>query len=147
MKKLLVSFALLLAGCAPADPGCGNVTEPYIVTGLNGLLNGTQPAVEIELRAADTCDVITTTWMFWDDATQSATLGDPPTDGTLGRQNIEAADDYIVFHDAGLAVHLEYPGGSIGPTVKLTWMGSGRDLSSVDCDGTSGTLMCSVTSP
>lgn len=142
----IITSSLVLAGCTGHSTVCGEGQDPVIVTGLSGLLDGT-PVVEIELVTPETCEVIDRTWMFWDESAQTATLGDAPSEGLINRGGITADDRTIVFGATGLAVELVYPDDMVASTLTLTWVASGVDLSSVDCDGTSGALACTVRAP
>lgn len=148
MRRRVIGFSLALAlsGCASYDPTCGEGTDPVIVTGLSGIID-TTTALEIELRVPETCEVVARTWTFWDESADTATLAPEPPEGRLHRADIDVGDDIIVFRDSGLGVRLDYPNGMVGPELTLTWFAEGMDLSSVDCDGTSGALECTVRAP
>lgn len=140
------SFALALAfasGCGTPALSCGEGEDPVVVTGLSGTIDGT-PSIEIQLRVPMDCEVRDVRWTFWDEANDVATVGDPPTEGVLERDGIEAGDRTIVFRDLGLAVRLEYPGEEPAPELALVWFASGEDLAAVDCTSDPETLLCEV---
>lgn len=134
----------LAAGCSgPPSPVCGGGLAPTVVTGLNGLLDGV-PVVEVQLRVPETCAVLDTTWMFWDDEATTVRLGDAPTQGTLERGGVTVGDEVIFFRDSNVGVRLEYPEAELGPELGLVWFTAGEDLVVVQCSGSEATLSCAV---
>jgi hypothetical protein len=126
--------ALALAGCddEPILEACQG-SEPVVVTGLSGLLDG-QPVVEIQALDPVTCAPIgESVWMFFDDPTSEATLGGEPS-GVLARGEVEVTDTSIFFRSLNVGVRLLYPGDAgVAPELRLEWF-SGRDtLAVVEC--------------
>jgi hypothetical protein len=138
---------VLVAGCGSDELSCGEGLDPHIVTGLSGVLDDGTPAVEVQLRVPMDCSVLDTTWMFWDDANETVTLGEAPTSGTLDRQDVEAGDFIIAFSELNLGVRLDYPDGVVGPEIGLAWFSAGVDLAHVDCSGAEEALACQVRAP
>ncbi len=137
-----------VAGCSgPAARVCGEGLDPVVVTGLNGILDEVTPAVEVQLRVPETCDVLDTTWMFWDEATGAVRLGEAPTSGTLSRASVDVDVDLIFFRDRNLGVRLEYPSVELGPQVSMVWFTAAEDLARVDCAGQGEALTCAVGAP
>src|SRR5688572_13882767 len=106
MRTLSLALALvLLCGCSdPADLTCGAGTAPQIVTGLNGVIDDTTPAVEIQLRVPETCEVLDTSWTFWNESTDMATVGEEPTSGSLDRGGVDVGDESIYFRAQNVGV-------------------------------------------
>ena len=137
-------LALWLLGCGGDAGGlCGDGTEPVIVTGLSGTIDGV-PSVEVLYRVPESCEVVDRTWMFWDDPTETITFGPEPTEGTLERGEVDVGDDdrRIFFRDVGVGVRLEYPGDVEASSVELVWFASGEDLARAGCDGDGARLSC-----
>jgi hypothetical protein len=136
-----------VAGCSGPSSVCGEGTDPVTVTGLSGTLDDGTPAVEIELLAPESCDVLDTTWMLWNESTTSVSLGEEPTSGTLHRAGVEADERTIFFRDLNLGVRLEYPDDVVGPMLSLTWYSTTVDLAFVDCASVDALLACTVRAP
>lgn len=117
-----------------------------VVTGLNGILDEVTPSVEVQLRVPETCEVLDTTWMFWDEP-GGARLGEPPSMGTLSRMGVDVDEDLIFFRDANVGVRLEYPAMEIGPELSLVWFTAGEDLARVDCAAQGEALVCATVTP
>jgi hypothetical protein len=145
--RTIALFCLALAGCTPAETTCGMGTDPVIVTGLSGALEGVTPSVEIQLRQPDTCAVIDTLWMFWDDPTSTLSIGEAPTEGTLRGAGVESDEYVIFFREHNLGVRLEYPDDVVGPQLSLVWFSNDVDLTAVDCAHEGDFLACTVRAP
>lgn len=145
MTRCAAALAMLfLAACAgPREPVCGEGEEPVILTGLAGLLDG-EPAVEVQLVVPETCEVLGETWMFWDEETDTVTLGNEPTEGTLEGAGVETYPLSIFFRALNLGVRLEYAREVPSDDLTLTWFSMGEDLALVHCVGTGGVLVCGV---
>jgi hypothetical protein len=140
------SIALVLAlasGCGPTPLVCGEGEDPVVVTGLSGTIDGT-PAVEIQARVPMDCTVVGATWMFWNESDDSVSLSDPPEDGVLERDGIDAGDRTIVFTELDLGLRLDYPGEDVAPELALVWFAAGMDLETVDCTASADALACEV---
>ena len=140
---LTLVIAPLLAACGgPVAAACGEGTDPVVVTGLNGLLDGTRPAVEIVQLIPETCEETDQrVWMLFEDPGAMVTLGPEPS-GVLMRGGVEVSDESIFFRDLNVGVRLEYPGGVIGNQLQLVWFSVGSDLATVDC--TADPFECAV---
>ncbi len=140
----LASTCLLLAACSgPPALLCGQGQDPVIVTGLAGRLDG-EPVVEVQLVVPDTCEVLGEAWMFWDEDSDTVTLGEEPTSGTLEGAGVDTDATLIFFRDLNLGVRLDYPGGEVGSELTLTWFSGEEDLATVSCAGADGVLACEV---
>lgn len=106
-----------------------------MATGLSGMLDGTQPAVEIVRLDPQTCDETRRVWMLFEDPDAMVTLG-PEPDGILERGELDVTDESIFFVPANVGVRLEYPGAAIGPELDLVWFSVGEDLRTVSCVAT-----------
>lgn len=135
--------APMLASCGSSGPViCGDSPEPVVVTGLNGVLDGTSLAVEIVQLIPSTCEETDQrVWMLFDDPGAVVTLGPEPS-GVLMRGGVEVTDETIFFRDRNVGVRLEYPDGVVGPTLRLVWFTSGTDLAAVAC--TAEPFACAV---
>lgn len=128
-----IALALTVA-CGGPNPGaCGPGVDPVVVTGLNGVLDGSRPAVEIVQLIPETCEETDQrVWMLFQDPGAVVTLGPEPT-GILAREGVEVTDETIFFRDHNVGVRLEYAGDVIGPELTLIWFSTGTDLATVDC--------------
>lgn len=139
MRSCLCIVALLLMGCGESvTPACGEdmeSREPVMATGLSGMLDGTQPAVEVVRLDPQTCEETRRVWMLFEDPGAMVTLG-PEPDGILQRGEVEVTDESIFFPPANVGVRLEYPDGVIAPELDLVWFSVGEDLRTVRCDAT-----------
>lgn len=142
----LVALALVTGCSGPADPSCGEGLDPVVVTGLNGVLDDVTPAVEVQLRVPETCRVLDSTWMFWEEPS-TVRLGEPPSDGRLSRRDVTVGDDVIFFRSENVGVRLEYTGEEVGPELALVWFTAGEDLAVVDCAASGESLACAVRAP
>lgn len=142
---LPVASLLLLASCGggPALVACdeGAGSDPVVVTGLSGLLDGSTPVIEIVQLVPETCEETDRVWMLFEDPGAMITLGPEPT-GVLRRGEVEVTDTTIFFRSLNVGVRLEYPDDVVGSTVRLVWFTSGMDLATVDC--TASPLECAV---
>jgi len=147
--KTTVLAALLLAGCADEPLRCGEGTDPVIVTSLSGYLDEVVPAVELQLRVPETCEVLDTRWMLWQEETETVTLADyADLEGTLHGGGVETGDDVIGFTNSDVYVNLVYPEPGVqAPEVTLTWSFAGTTLATVDCAAAGQALECSVLAP
>ncbi len=135
---------LALLGCSgPPEPICGEGEDPVIITGLVGTIDG-EPVVEVQLVVPDTCEVRGETWMFWDEETDTVTLGSEPTSGDLLGDGIETDPRLIFFRNLNLGVRLEYPDDEVSDEVTLAWFSEATDLAAVHCAEAAGTLECDV---
>lgn len=133
---------LLFAACAgPREPVCGEGEDPVILTGLSGLIDG-EPVVEVQLVVPETCEILGETWMYWDEATDTVTLGDEPTEGRLEGEGVETDPETIFFRSLNLGVRLEYAGDPPSDDLTLTWFSMDEDLAVVRCVEAGGTLEC-----
>lgn len=140
-----IAAALALAACSN-DTACGEGSDPVVVTGLNGTLEGGRAAVEILYRVPETCEVVDRTWMFFDDATQTVSMGEEPTDAVLSRRFVTVEDRLIYFDGFAVGVELEYPGEEPAGEVDFRWFtGMDETLATVACAGDGATLICSGT--
>lgn len=139
--RFLPLAAIMCLGCAGPGPGvCGEGTDPVVVTGLNGVLDGATLAVEIAALVPATCEESEErVWMLFDDPV--LTLGPEPS-GILMRGGVEVTDETIFFRDRNVGVRLEYPGGVVGPVLRLVWFSTGTDLAAVQC--TAAPLACAI---
>lgn len=143
LRRFLPPLLFLWSGCASPTPSlCGSGADPIVVTGLNGVIDATIPAVEIVQLIPETCEERESTWMFWDDATSTASLGPEPTSGVLGRENIDVTDEAVFFRTFNVGVRLEYADSS-RQQLRLVWFSTGPDLASVDC-AAAPVLSCTV---
>lgn len=129
----LLAVPITLA-CSNAGPGaCGPGTDPVVVTGLNGVLDGSRLAVEIVQLIPETCEETDQrVWMLFEDPGAMITLGPEPS-GILSRGGVEVTDDTIFFQSFNVGVRLDYGGDAVGPVLRLTWFTSGVDLGAVEC--------------
>ncbi|MBX3276183.1 MAG: hypothetical protein KF729_38375 [Sandaracinaceae bacterium] len=144
VRSLGALFACVaVLGCASPGPGaCGPSTDPVVVTGLSGVLDGTRLAVEIvELIPATCRETDQRVWMLFEDPGAVVTLGPEPT-GILSRARVEATDETIFFRDLNVGVRLEYPDAVIGPAVRFAWFSTGTELAAVRC--TTPPLACAL---
>jgi len=144
-RSALIASALWLAACG-SDPGLvacdeGAGEEPVVVTGLSGLLDGSTPAIEIVQLVPETCEETDRVWMLFEDPGAMVTIGPEPS-GILRRGEVEVTDTTIFFRALNVGVRLEYPDGTVAPTLRLVWFTSGMDLATVDC--TTAPLECVV---
>ncbi len=141
-----IAFGLALAaGCTSSavDLCDGEGTDPVVVTGLSGVIDGATPAVEIVELIPATCEERASVWMFWDDSASVVWLGPEPTGGLLSRDDLDVTDEAIFFRSFNVGVRLDYAGGTVGPDVALAWFSTGTDLATVDCSATPA-LTCAV---
>lgn len=141
--------ALALGACSNDTSGlCGDGESPEVVTGLNGVLEGGGPALEVQYREPATCDVIDSHWIFFDDPTQRLSLGEEPTDGDLLRDRVQVEDREVYFTDFAVSARLSYPDDLIGPQLTVTWStATGDALGEVTCVGADDVLTCTLTEP
>ncbi len=139
MHRRLNMLAALVLGvglgsCGGTVPGaCGEATEPVVVTGLNGVLDGTRLAIELVQLIPSTCEETDQrVWMIFEDPGAVVTLGPEPM-GTLRRGGVEVDGMTIFFRDQNVGVRLEYPGDVVGPDLRLVWFSTGTDLATVAC--------------
>lgn len=143
MRSAWLVSVCVLAGCSgPPAPVCGEGVDPVIVTGLAGRLDGDAPVVEVQLLVPESCDVLDETWMIWDEATDSVTLGDEPTSGNLVGAGVETDPSVIFFRDLNLGVRLDYPGEAVSDELTLTWFTASTDLVAVHCVRSGEALEC-----
>ena len=130
-----IVFFLALSACSgPSVDLCDEIgTDPLIVTGLSGVIDGTTPAVEVVELIPETCEERASVWMFWDDAGSRVSIGPAPSDGVLSRENLDVTDETIFFRDFNVGVRLHYAGGRVGSELALAWFSTGADLATVDC--------------
>ena len=50
------------------------------------------PALEVQYRVPESCEVLDARWIFFDDPTQSLSIGDEPTDGNLLRSRVQVEE-------------------------------------------------------
>lgn len=137
-----IGALLFVVGCSHETEGlCGDGLEPVVVTGLNGTIDAV-PSVEVMARVPETCEVTARTWMFWDDASETVSFGDEPSEGTLERGEVTVEDDGVFFREVGVGVRLRYPGDVLGPSVDFVWTASGRELARARCESESEALRC-----
>lgn len=145
LRIACLGCALWLASCGdgPGLVACDEAagTEPVVVTGLSGLLDGSTPAIEIVQLAPETCEETDRVWMLFEDPGAMITLGPEPS-GVLRRGEVEVTDTTIFFRALNVGVRLEYPDGVVGPAVRMVWFTAGMDLATVDC--TTSPLECVV---
>lgn len=146
MKRAWLISLCVLAGCSgPPEPICGEGSDPVILTGLAGRLDGDAPVVEVQLVVPETCEVLGETWMTWDENTDTVTLGDEPTEGDLIGAGVETDPTVIFFRDLNLGVRLEYPEeGVASDQLTLTWFSEATDLAIVSCAAQGETLECAI---
>lgn len=149
LLALALAAGFLLSGCADEPLSCGEGTYPVIVTSLSGYLDDVVPAVEVQLRVPETCEVLDTRWMLWQEETETVTLADyADLEGTLHGGGVETGDDVIGFTNADVYVNLIYPEPGVqAPEVTLTWSFAGTTLATVDCAANGEALECSVRAP
>lgn len=135
---------------SPLDevPVCGEGTDAVIVTALNGYLDEATPAVEIQLRVPETCEVQDSLWMVWDEASDGVMLHDAPDAGGITREGVEVDDRLVFFRRENLAVRLAYPTEAPSRELTFTWYTPPEpEYASVRCSAEGDTLECSVEAP
>ena len=149
LLALALAAGFALPGCADEPLSCGEGTDPVIVTALSGYLDDDVPAVEVQLRVPETCEVLDTRWMLWQEETETVTLADySELEGLLDRDGVDAGEDVIGFAGADVYVNLIYPEPGVqAPEVTLTWSCAGTTLATVDCAASAEALECSVRAP
>lgn len=149
-RKVSALLALVaLAGCTQGPLTCGEGEEPVIVTALSGYLEDVVPAVELQLRVPETCEVLDTRWMLWDEETDTVTLAEyAELEGTLHRGGVDVGDDVIGFPNSDVYVELLYPEPGVqAPELTLKWSFAGTTLATVDCAADGEQLECGVRAP
>lgn len=152
MQKAIALLAVLAcASCTNRfddPPSCGDGTDPVIVTGLNGYLDRLTPAVEIQLRVPETCEVLDELWMVWEEDEESVVLVDVPDAELIERRDLVIEEDLILFTRDDLAVRLDYPTQGQQRELTLTWYTPPEPVHTiVDCVGEGESLACSVRTP
>jgi len=145
----LVATVVAVAGCADEPLTCGEGTDPVIVTSLSGYLDEVVPAVELQLRVPETCEVLDTRWMLWQEEAETVTLADyADLEGTLHGGGVETGENVIGFTNSDVYVSLVYPEPGVqAPEVTLNWSFAGTTLATVDCAAAGQALECSVRAP
>ncbi|MEZ4338370.1 MAG: hypothetical protein R3B82_17245 [Sandaracinaceae bacterium] len=143
LSAVVILLAPWLASCGASGPVvCGDSPDPVVVTGLNGVLDGSRLAVEIVQLIPATCEETDQrVWMLFEDPGAVVTLGPEPS-GVLMRGGVEVTDETIFFRDRNVGVRLEYPDGVVGPELRLVWFSAGTDLAAVSC--TAEPFACAV---
>lgn len=152
MQKRLAPAVLTIALTActnTGDPVCGEGADPVIVTGLNGYLDEITPAVEVQLRVPETCEVLDTLWMVWDAEAESVTLVETPDAEKIERRDVEVDDLLLYFTRENLAVRLVYPEEGVqARELQLVWYTPPDAEHAVfDCAAPANALECTVREP
>ena len=148
MRRVPLLFAALVLAACSNETSVPSPHRPEVVTGFNGVLEGGGPALEVQLRVPETCEILDARWIFFDDPTQRLSIGDEPADGRLLRDRVQVEDREVFFTDFAVSARLAYPDDVVGSELTLTWStATGDALGDVTCVGADGTLTCTLAEP